>query len=157
MQSAYCNANPRKENNMDKQALLAQYGYFKMVHAVTLRMISTFSNEDLDYRPQPGMRSARELILHIYGMLKSFPAGIGKGKISEEIENPAIPETDEGKIAIKALKTVADCQAYARSCFQMAEDALAAITDERLAQQIESPFGTFAAWQYFAFAYDEHW
>ncbi len=142
---------------MEKQALLAQYGYFKMVHGVTLRMIGAFANEDLDFRPKPGMRSPRELILHIYGMLKTFPAGISQGKLTQETENSAIPESEGGKAAIKALKTIADCQAYARICFQTAEEALAKFSDEQLAQQIESPFGTFPAWQYFAFAYDEHW
>jgi uncharacterized damage-inducible protein DinB len=142
---------------MNKEALLGQYGYFKMVHGVTLRMIGSFADEDLDFRPKPGMRSARELILHIYGMLKTFPAGISQGKLTQETENFAIPESEEGKATMKTLKTVADCQAYARTCFQTAEEAVAAITDQQLAEQIESPFGTYPAWQYFAFAYDEHW
>ncbi|MFN0085749.1 MAG: DinB family protein [Blastocatellia bacterium] len=142
---------------MKKEALLGQYGYFKMVHGVTLRLIGTFSNEELDYRPQPGMRSVRELIQHLYGMLKTFPEGIRAGKLSAEIENAAIPESDEGKAAGKALKTVADCQAYARACFAAAESGLAEFTDAKLAEQIDSPFGPFPAWQYFSFAYDEHW
>lgn len=142
---------------MNKEALLAQYGYFKMVHGVTLRMIGAFADEDLDFRPKPGMRSPRELILHIYGMLKTFPIGISQGKLTQEAENPAIPESAEGKIAITELKSVADCQNYARNCFQIADTTAASLTDEQLTQQIESPFGTFPAWQYFTFAYDEHW
>src|SRR5215813_10471036 len=111
-----------QEIEMNKQALLIQYGYFKMVHGVTLRTIGTFSNEELDYRPKSGMRSVRELILHIYGMLNSFSKGVMQGKITKEIENPTIPETVEGKAAIEALKTVGACQAYARSCFKVSEE-----------------------------------
>jgi len=37
------------------------------------------------------------------------------------------------------------------------DDALSAITDEELAANVETPFGTYPAWQMFAFAYDEHW
>jgi uncharacterized damage-inducible protein DinB len=55
------------------------------------------------------------------------------------------------------LKTVADCQKFARECHQAGDDALAALTEEQLARPLESPFGTFPTWQYFAFAYDEHW
>lgn len=142
---------------MKKEALMAQYQYFKLVHGVTLKMIGTFSEQELDFRPRPEMRSARELILHIYGMLKTFPIGIKQGKLTMEIENHAIPETEEGRAAIGALKTPADCQAYAKSCFQAAETGLAELPEERVNEMIDSPFGTFPAWQYFSFAYDEHW
>src|SRR5262247_3076940 len=86
-----------KEIEMNKQALLGQRAYFKMVHGVTLRLIGTFSDKDLDSRPQPGMRSARDLILHVYGMQLTFGEGIKQGKLTAEIENKAIPETEEGK------------------------------------------------------------
>ena len=38
-----------------------------------------------------------------------------------------------------------------------ANDAAAAMSDEDLQKVVESPFGSFPAWQYFQFAYDEHW
>jgi uncharacterized damage-inducible protein DinB len=31
------------------------------------------------------------------------------------------------------------------------------MSDEDLAKTIETPFGSFPAWQMFAFTYDEHW
>src|SRR5262245_54276310 len=146
-----------KEIKMNKQALLAQRGYFKMVHGVTLRLIGTFSDEDLDYRPKPDARSVRDLILHIYGMERTFGEGIKQGKLTTEIENKAIPETAGGKAVAATLKTVADCQKYARECHQAGDDALAPLTDEDLARQLESPFGSYPVWQYFNFSYDEHW
>jgi uncharacterized damage-inducible protein DinB len=146
-----------KEIEMNKQALLAQRGYFKMVHGVTLRLIGTFSDEDLDYRPKPDARSVRDLILHIYGMQRTFGEGIKQGKLAAEIENKAIPETAGGKAVAATLKTVADCQKYARECHQAGDDSLAPLTDEDLARQLESPFGSFPVWQYFSFIYDEHW
>ena len=36
-------------------------------------------------------------------------------------------------------------------------DTLAAVSDEDLPKNIETPFGTFTMWQMFTFAYDEHW
>src|SRR5499433_3241158 len=85
-----------KEIEMNKQALLGQREYFKMVHGVTLRLIGTFSDKDLDYRPKPETRSVRDLILHIYGM-QLFGEGIKHGKLTAEIENVAIPESEECK------------------------------------------------------------
>ncbi len=142
---------------MNKQALLGQREYFKMVHGVTLRLIRTFSDKDLDYRPKPDVRSVRELILHIYGNEKAFSEGIKQGRLTNEVMNEALPETEEGRAVAATLKTVADLQQYARECHQAADNVLAALTDEDLARQIEAPFGTFPVWQYFAFAYDEHW
>src|SRR5215475_7215644 len=146
-----------KEIKMNKQALLGQRQYLKMVHGVTLRLIATFSDKDLDYRPKPEMRAVRDLILHINGIQKSFGDGIKQGKLTAEVENKNIPETAEGKAVAATLKTVADCQKYASECHKAGDESLASLTDEDLARQIESPFGTFPGWQYFAFAYDEHW
>src|SRR5262245_64417840 len=81
-----------KEIEMNKQALLGQREYFKMVHGVTLRLIGTFSDKDLDYRPKPGVRSVRDLILHIYGNEKAFGQGIKQGKLANEVMNGALPE-----------------------------------------------------------------
>ena len=142
---------------MNKQALLGQYEYFKMVHGVTLRLIGVFEDKDLDYRPRPEMRSVRELVTHIYGMMRTFSEGIRQGKLTADIENYSIPETAEGKTAVASLKTVADLQDFARQSFQTISETLAAMNDEQLAKPLESPFGTFQVWQYFAFGYDEHW
>lgn len=142
---------------MNKEALLAQYGYFNMVHGVTLKLIGTLADEDLHYRPRPDMRSVGDLILHTYGMLRSFAVGVAQGELPASVENANIPETPEGKEAMSQLKTVADCQRFAETCFQEIQAALAAASAEQLAAQVKSPFGTFAGWQYFSFAYDEHW
>ncbi|MEO8131483.1 MAG: DinB family protein [Bryobacteraceae bacterium] len=56
-----------------------------------------------------------------------------------------------------SLTTTAAAKQFAVACHQAAEDAFAAVTEDHLAAQVESPFGTFAGWQFFNFAYDEHW
>jgi uncharacterized damage-inducible protein DinB len=142
---------------MNKEALLGQRAYFKMVHGVTLRLIQAFADADLDFRPQPGMRSVRELFLHMYGMEKGWAANIRKPKFEAAEENKAIPETEEGKTEVAKLKTVADVAAFARQSHQALDETLEAITAEELAGNVETPFGTFPRWQMFTFAYDEHW
>jgi uncharacterized damage-inducible protein DinB len=142
---------------MNKEQLLGQRQYFDMVHGVTLRAIGALDDEDLDFRPREGMRSVRELIAHVYGMEKSLAAGMRAGKLSQETEAPSIPETEEGKAAVASIKTVADAQQYARECHKAASDALAAMSDEELSRKVEAPYGTFPAWQFFLFVYDEHW
>jgi hypothetical protein len=41
---------------MSKSGLLEKLEYFNMVHGVTLRAIGTFSDEELEFRPQAAMR-----------------------------------------------------------------------------------------------------
>lgn len=142
---------------MNKEALMGQRGYFSMVHGVTLRAIGVFSDADLDFRPQPGMRSVRELIQHLYGAEKALTQGALRGQITLEEENLGIPESVEAQPILAGLRTIADVQAYADECHRAADEALQAISDEQLQLEVESPFGTFPAWQYFTFVYDEHW
>ena len=142
---------------MDKQALLGQRGYFQMVHGVTLRLMENFGDDGLDFRPQPDMRSARELFVHFYGMEKVWAEHLPSGKISQEAENTCIPETEAGKAYAAQFRTVAQLQAFARAAHQALDERLAATEPEDLPKNIETPFGTFPAWQMFAFAYDEHW
>jgi len=42
---------------MTEQQLLARCDYFGMVHRVIRRAIGAFSDNDLSFRPAPGMRS----------------------------------------------------------------------------------------------------
>ena len=142
---------------MKKSALLGHRSYFDMVHRITLRTIETLSDADLDFRPQPDMRSVRDLIQHIYGMQKSFAIGIKAGRLSQEIENANIPDSFEGQAVSEGLKTIADCVAFAKDCHQMAGHTLTELSDDQLATNIEAPCGIFPAWQYFNFMYDEHW
>ena len=142
---------------MFKQMVSGQRGYFQMVHGVTLKLIESFADEDLDYRPKPGMRSVRDLILHMYGIEKSLAEGVRDGRVSDEKENASIPEKPEAAAGLAALKTTVAAKQFAVDCHKAADDAFAAVAEEHLAAQVESPFGTFPGWQFFTFAYDEHW
>ena len=142
---------------MFKEMITGQRGYFQMVHGVTLKLIGSFSDADLDFRPQAGMRSVRELILHIYGVERSLAEGVRDGRVSDEKENASIPEKPEAAAGLAAMTTTAAAQQFAIECHKAADEAFAEVTEEQLAAQVESPFGTFPGWQFFTFAYDEHW
>ena len=140
---------------MNKQALLGQRAYFNMVHGVTLRLIGAFSDADLDFRPKEGLRSVRELLMHMYTMERTLAENIRSGKLAAvDADNP---ETEAGKAMLAELKTVADLQAYARRYHQALDDTLAAMSEEEVQRLVEAPYGSFPAWQFFQFVYDEHW
>lgn len=140
---------------MNKQALLGQRAYFNFVHGVTLRLIGAFSEADLDFRPKENVRSVRELLMHIYAMEKTLAENIRSGKLASV--DADVPETETGKTMLAGLKTVADLQAFASRAHQALDDTLAVMSEEELQRVVEAPYGSFPAWQFFQFAYDEHW
>jgi uncharacterized damage-inducible protein DinB len=142
---------------MNKQAVLGQRGYFALVHDVTLRLARCFRDEDLDWRPKPGMRSVKELFQHMYGAAAIMANGVKAGKISQEEENYALPETAEAKSVAAGIRTVADLVAFCQAKYEESEQALQQITEAQLQAPVEAPYGTFPGWQFFTFAYDEHW
>jgi uncharacterized damage-inducible protein DinB len=142
---------------VNKQELLARRDYFDLVHGVTVRAIAAFADHQLDFRPQPGMRSPRELVFHIYAQEKILAEAAGHGRFTFEMANGSNPEDSSAASALKALATVADVIAYANACHDAAGRIFRSMSDADVARIVESPLGAYAAPQYFAFAYDEHW
>jgi uncharacterized damage-inducible protein DinB len=142
---------------MDKQAFSKLCEYFNMVHSITVRAIDTFTDRDLDFRPKPGMRTPRELVFHVYSQEKILAEAAQQGRLSAEAARRSDPEEPAGAAELKALVTVNDLKTYAQACHQAAQSIFSLMSEEQLNHPVESPFGTYPAWRYFAFAYDEHW
>jgi uncharacterized damage-inducible protein DinB len=142
---------------MNKQQLLARRDYFNLVHAVTMRAIRVFTEDELDFRPQPGMRTPRELIFHIYSQEKLLAEAAQQGRFTLKMANGSNPEDQSNAAELKSLGTVSDALAYAAACHRAAEDFFRSMSEPEIARHVESPLGPYPAWQYFLFAYDEHW
>ena len=69
---------------MNREAMQAHRKYFDMVHGVTMKAIAVLSDDDLSFRPREGMRTAKELLYHMYSMDKSMPEAVrtGSSKVS---------------------------------------------------------------------------
>jgi uncharacterized damage-inducible protein DinB len=142
---------------MNKQQLLAHCDYFNLVNGVTMRAIGAFIDSELDFRPQPGMRTPRELIFHIYSQEKLLAEGARQGRFTMEMANGSNPEDQANAGALETLVTVTDTLAYANACHRAADEIFRTMSEDQVARQVESPFGMYPAWRYFAFGYDEHW
>src|SRR5438552_5322376 len=106
---------------MNKQELLARRDYFNSVHGVTVRAIGAFTDEELDFRPRPTMRTPRELIFHIYAQEQLLAEAAQQGRFTVEAASRSNPEDEAGASRLKTLRTVSDAQAYADACHQAAE------------------------------------
>lgn len=142
---------------MTKQELLARRDYFSMVHGVTMRAIGSFTDEELSWRPAAGMRSPRELIFHIYTQEKALATAARDRSFTMEVANASNPEDPASTASVSALRTVTDAQTYADDCHRTADEIFRAIPEEDVGRPFDSPFGPQPPWQFFLFAYDEHW
>jgi len=142
---------------MNKSEFSAKLDYFQMVQGVTRKAIATLEDKDLDFRPQPAMRTPRELVFHIYAQEKIIAEAIRERRFTQEAAALSSPETESVAVEVKALTTVKDLLACADRCHQAAMDILRALSEEDINRPVESPFGTYPGWRFFDFAYDEHW
>ncbi len=142
---------------MNKQDLLNRRKYFGMVNGVTLRAIAALDDRDLDFRPRPGMRTPRELVYHIYSQERLLAEAARAGKMTLDMANRSNPEDPSAAGELGGLTTVHDVLTYASTCHDAAERIFQGLSETDVARQVESPFGSYPAWQYFIFAYDEHW
>lgn len=142
---------------MDRQTFLTKLEYWNMVHGVTLRAIAAFGDSDLDFRPQPAMRTPRELIFHIYAQEKILAEAARTGKFTSDAAGGSSPEGEAAAAILKALGTADKLRQYAEDCHRAAEAIYREMSEDDLSRPVESPFGAYPAWRYFGFAYDEHW
>jgi uncharacterized damage-inducible protein DinB len=142
---------------MTRELLLARLDYFNMVHGVTIRAIATLTDQDLDFRPRARSRTPRELIFHIYLQEKLTAEAARAGRFTMEAANGSNPEDPVNATALAALASVKDAVTFANDCHEVAEAIYRAMSDEDVARPVESFLGTYPAWQFFSFSYDEHW
>jgi uncharacterized damage-inducible protein DinB len=142
---------------MTKSDFLVKLEHFNMVHGVTRRAIASVEDKNLDFRPQVGMRTPKELIFHIYAQEKIIAEAIRQRRFTQDAAMCSAPEHKSAADELKTLSTIGDVLAYADSCHKAAMDVLQALSEEDLNRPVESPFGSYAGWRYFESAYDEHW
>ncbi len=142
---------------MTQSDFVEKLEYFKMVHSVTIRSIATLDDKDIEFRPQSGMRTPKELIFHIYTQEKVLAEAIRDGHFTAEAASRSSPETDAVAPELQPLATVRDVTEYAERCHRVAENILESLSEEGVTGPVESPMGTYPGWRFFDFSYDEHW
>jgi len=103
------------------------------------------------------MRTAKEILFHMYTAEKILAEAVQRGELLEEGSKEYTPEDEIGAAAASKIRTVKDMQQYAQLCHDNASEALAEITDAELARTVRSTFGEFTGAQFLTFLYDEHW
>jgi uncharacterized damage-inducible protein DinB len=117
---------------MNRQAHLQTWDMMRLRHGVGLRLLEAMSYAQLTATPIPGMRSAKELAVHMYGsIVRSLAEGPMTG-VAAGVDEKAITESLASKEALIA---------YVKECWAAAHAAALAVTDAQLAGVVKPYWG----------------
>src|SRR5262249_26437255 len=120
---------------MNKQAVLQIWDHIRQVNGVGLRLIEALPENKLDATVVPGMRTPKELAVHMYGpVLREVAEGTVTGAITDNCEK------NEKQIA-GGLKTKADLLRYCLECWNAADKAVRSLPDDRIMGMTSTPWG----------------
>ena len=135
---------------MNKAVIDQSWDYFRTVNGIGLRAIAALPADKLDAHPIPGMRTPKELVVHLYTIVVALPAAVAKGEIKD---------TDEEEAAtVQRIRTKDELVAWTRA--QWAEGARIAkgLTDAQIQGIVTSPWGhDFKGHVMMQVLYDEYW
>jgi uncharacterized damage-inducible protein DinB len=117
---------------MDQQAFLAMWDQIRQAHGIALRLVQALPAGQIDSQPIKNMRSPKELVVHMYGMMiRNVPEGVASGEI----------KLFDEKAAGAGIKTHADLEKFVRDCWDAGNKAAQAITDANLQATVQTPWG----------------
>jgi uncharacterized damage-inducible protein DinB len=134
---------------MNKQALDRMWDQMRQKYGIYLRVLEAIPEDRYHTHPIPGMRTPAELVAHVSGTaVRDVARGVAKGEITAN-------EDAESTVA-SGFATRADAIAFARTCWDQANEAVAAIGDAQLTAMVPTPWHmTFPGWVGFNLMNDE--
>ncbi len=117
---------------MNRQTLDMIWDHLRMMNGITVRLIDTLRDDQLDSHPIPKMRTPKELVVHLYGMsIRAMAEGVANGEIRE---------VDEKSICA-GIRSKSDLQRYATESWQATDRVLKTVTDAQLNAAVRTPWG----------------
>ncbi len=115
---------------MTKAALVPAWDMNRMRHGIALRCVQAMSDAQVNATPIQGMRSAREIVVHMYAFLRAVPESVLSGAIA----------FDE-KSVLARVRTQADLVAFMEESWRAADAAFQQCTDAQLTALVKAPWG----------------
>ena len=116
----------------NRQSFLGWWEHFRQMNGITMRIVASIPNDKFDARPIPNMRTPKELLVHLYGVIvRDIPAGLAKGEI---------PGFDE-KSAVASLKSKDDVIRFCTQCWTAGDASAKTVTDANLQAMVKTPWG----------------
>jgi uncharacterized damage-inducible protein DinB len=116
---------------MNVQTFSMIWDHLRQMNGIALRLVDALPADKLDAHPIANMRTPKELVVHVYGYVRTIPEGIAGGELKEADE----------KSALASIKTKADLVRYCTDCWEAGTAAGARLTDAQLAAMVKTPWG----------------
>lgn len=130
---------------MTTQNLAPMWDHIRVLAGIAVRLVEALPADQLDSRPIRGMRTPKEVVMHVFSVMRATAEGVPAGRI----ENPEHPPLD-------SVRTRDELVRYANDCFAAADRAVKGVTDAQLAAIVQTPWGiSFPGFFAFTVIYDE--
>ena len=117
---------------MNTSQLAAAWDRLRLANGISLRLAEMIPEDRLDERLVPGMRTPKQLIVHLYVMaLRECVECVPRGEIRDISDDEACA----------AIRSKADLLKLCRDSWQAADAAARSITDAQLEAEVKSPWG----------------
>lgn len=133
------------KNQIDKM-----YGYLRLVHKTTRRIVLAFPDDKLDWVPKAGMRTPRELIEHIYGqgLAKADRAYRGEMTYEQYLAYMTAPRSGGAKQLLD----------WCDATFEAMMARIDGLTEAQVNDTVmKAFFGDFQTGVFLSITYDEWW
>lgn len=131
---------------MNKQNILGMWDQMRMYHGLMLRVIDQIPADKLDATPVAGMRSVKQIVVHMYTGVAAFPQSVLTGSVGQY----------DDKAAAAAITTKEQLTAFVQEQWTIGDKAAHAATDAQFGGMVSTPWGaTYPGFAMFGFAHDE--
>jgi len=134
---------------MNKAQIAGMWDHLRQINGITVRVVAAIPKDKLDSRPVRDMRSPKELVVHLYTMLRYIAEGAKQGEI--------VSYDEKEQAAVARIQTSEDLLRYAGECWNAGDAAVRQFSDADCAAVVKTPWGmTFPGFVCVNIIYDEH-
>ncbi len=132
---------------MHKETIAGMWDSLRQIHGITLRAVQALPKDRIDARPIPNMRTPKELVAHMYTMMRDVTGGVVNGQFT----------SDEAAEKGAGLRTHDDLVRYVQDCWSASNRAVGAAGETQLAGMVKTPWGAdYPGFVCIHIVYDEH-
>jgi uncharacterized damage-inducible protein DinB len=132
---------------MHKDTIAGMWDSLRQIHGITLRATQALPRDRIDDRPIQKMRTPKELVAHMYTMMRDVTGGVVNGEFT----------SDDAAESGAGIHTHDELVRYVRDCWSASDRAVQSLGEAQLAGMVKTPWGAeFPGFVCIHILYDEH-
>jgi uncharacterized damage-inducible protein DinB len=132
---------------MNASSIQKSWDYFRQCVGIGLRAVAALPEGSLDAHPVANMRTPKELVVHLFTMVREFPIAVKEGAVRDHDEVKSTAGIG-GKAALLAWCTKA---------WEDGDAAVATLTDAQIGAMVKTPWGDHPGFVMMQILNDEFW